>query len=341
MCVLAGYIGDRPAASILMELLEKQEGLAGGYYTGLATVDGGRLHYRKVVGDAARLKAETDALSLPGRIGIAHSRTPSGGGVEWGHPFIACDGRLAYVAQGSLGFFEKITDLSIAGNELIAAGHTLRSASDEKIGAYPVLSNGQCVHVSDIMGHAVEWRAARHGDRLEAMRQTYMKWPAEIVGMTIHADDPERIVVACVNQPLVIGRDDAATYVASVGLALPNSVSWRMPMPANAAAVIRRDGVQIRPFDADVEPVDGNCPEAKAEAVILDLLAKTPGATWGKGYSATRPLWPDGRLTLNAPMAYAILERLYRSGRIRFESVEVPGMFNQGTAPQVRMYLNT
>jgi hypothetical protein len=66
--VLAGYIGDKPAAPILLEMLEEQEGLAGGYYTGLATLDAGRLHFRKVVGDAARLKAETDALSLPRRV---------------------------------------------------------------------------------------------------------------------------------------------------------------------------------------------------------------------------------------------------------------------------------
>jgi hypothetical protein len=322
-------------------MLEKQEGLAGGYYTGLATIDGGRIHYRKVVGNVARLKAETDALSLPGRIGIAHSWTPSGGGVEWGHPFIACDGRMAYVAQGSMGFFEKITDMRIAGNELLAAGHALRSMSDEKVGAYPILSNGKCVHVSDIMCHAVEQALASCGDRLEAMRRTYMKWPAEIVGMTIHQDDPECIVVACVNQPLVIGRDASSTYLVSCGLALPDSVLWRMPMPPNAAASIRHNGLDIRPFDPSAQPVDVDCPSAKAEAAILDMLAKNPGATWGKGYSATRSLWPGACLTLNTPMAYGTLERLRRSGCIRFETVKVPGMFKQGTAPQVKIYLKT
>ena len=37
MCNIAGYVGNKPAAPILLEMLRNQEGLAGGYYTGIAT----------------------------------------------------------------------------------------------------------------------------------------------------------------------------------------------------------------------------------------------------------------------------------------------------------------
>jgi hypothetical protein len=320
-------------------MLEKQEGLAGGYYTGIATIAEGRLHYRKVVGDVATLRAQTDAVTLPGPIGIAHSRTPSGGGVEWSHPFIDCASQMAYVAQGSRGFFSERVGLRDAGDELVGRGHTLRSACREKVGAYPVLAGGACVHISDILCHVIEDTLATCGDRVEAMRQAYMRWPGEIVGMTIHQSEPERIVVACVNQPLVIGRDESATYLASVGLALPPSIRWRMPVPPNVATAVRRDGVEIRPFDLCAEPVDTNCPFAEAESIILDVLKRNPGATWGKLYGATKSLWPDGHLTLNTPMAYGILERLCRSDRVRLETIRVPGMVEQGTVPQARAYL--
>lgn len=82
MCTLAGYIGDQRAAPVLFEMLSRQEGLAGGFYTGIATVHEGRLYYEKVVGDSATLFAETKAWELPGNIGIIHTRTPSGGGVS-------------------------------------------------------------------------------------------------------------------------------------------------------------------------------------------------------------------------------------------------------------------
>ena len=46
MCNIAGYVGNQPAAPILLEMLRKQEGLAGGYYTGIATIHEGKMYYK-------------------------------------------------------------------------------------------------------------------------------------------------------------------------------------------------------------------------------------------------------------------------------------------------------
>ena len=40
MCNIAGYIGKKNAAPILFEMMKKQEGFGGGYYTGITTHDG-------------------------------------------------------------------------------------------------------------------------------------------------------------------------------------------------------------------------------------------------------------------------------------------------------------
>ncbi|MBQ6824951.1 MAG: hypothetical protein IJP27_09880 [Clostridia bacterium] len=74
MCNIAGYIGSRPAAPILLEMLKKQEGLAGGYYTGIATLHQGKIYCTKLVGDVDALIRETEAANLPGTGGIIHSR---------------------------------------------------------------------------------------------------------------------------------------------------------------------------------------------------------------------------------------------------------------------------
>ncbi len=55
MCNIAGYIGNRPAAPILIEMLRKQEWLDGGLSTGIATIHEGKLYYAKVVGDVEAL----------------------------------------------------------------------------------------------------------------------------------------------------------------------------------------------------------------------------------------------------------------------------------------------
>lgn len=51
MCNIAGYVGTKQAAPILLDLIEKQEGLAAGYYTGIATYHEGKIYYQKLVGD--------------------------------------------------------------------------------------------------------------------------------------------------------------------------------------------------------------------------------------------------------------------------------------------------
>ena len=43
MCNISGYIGNQQAAPILIEMLRKQEGFCGGYYTGIVTYHEGKL----------------------------------------------------------------------------------------------------------------------------------------------------------------------------------------------------------------------------------------------------------------------------------------------------------
>ena len=38
MCNIAGYVGTKQAAPILLDMLKKQEGYGGGYYSGIATM---------------------------------------------------------------------------------------------------------------------------------------------------------------------------------------------------------------------------------------------------------------------------------------------------------------
>ena len=51
MCNIAGYTGNRQAAPILIDMMRREEGYWGGYYTGIATIDNGRVYHAKVVGD--------------------------------------------------------------------------------------------------------------------------------------------------------------------------------------------------------------------------------------------------------------------------------------------------
>ena len=108
MCNIAGYVGTKPAAPILIDMLRREEGFGGGYYTGIATIHEGKLHYAKLTGDVQRLVDLTEAASLPGTVGIIHGRSNSGGGDEWAHPFIGMRDGVpvqAYAGNGITGCF--------------------------------------------------------------------------------------------------------------------------------------------------------------------------------------------------------------------------------------------
>lgn len=87
MCNIAGYNGNENAADLLLEMMKKQEGFGGGYYSGITTLHEGMIYHAKVVGNVTALCKETNAEDFPGTISIAHSRPKLGGGTEWGHPF--------------------------------------------------------------------------------------------------------------------------------------------------------------------------------------------------------------------------------------------------------------
>ncbi len=51
MCNIAGYVGTQPAAPLLIKMMRQQEGLCGGYYSGIATLHEGKIYYAKLTGD--------------------------------------------------------------------------------------------------------------------------------------------------------------------------------------------------------------------------------------------------------------------------------------------------
>ena len=103
MCNIAGYVGDRRAAPILIEMMKREEGFDAGHYTGIATISEGRIHCAKVVGDVRRLLETTNAMDLPGNIGVIHGRTPGFGGRSWAHPFLSNDERIARSEERRVG----------------------------------------------------------------------------------------------------------------------------------------------------------------------------------------------------------------------------------------------
>ena len=338
MCVIAAYLGDEPAAPILLEMLKREEGLAGGYYTGVATIHEGTLHYEKIVGDVDALLARTRAVDLPGNLGIAHSRSPSGGDREWSHPFVGNAGSVAYVANGAMGRFDGKTDYAAAGNGLLEKGYRYLSACPESIGPYPVLADGNCVHFSEIMCLLVEDELRSGADLRRAMAGAYQDWASEIVGLAISSAEPDSFVAARINQPLVIARDGEAVYGASNAIAFPDGMRWQMPMPPNCSGRFGLDAFSLYPFSRPPGPVAVMPPRAALAETLMEALVQGPQSI-GELCRQTDPLWPEGQMAQRLPAVYQTVEDWLQVGRVRLDIRRLPGMFDQGTAPRIYVEL--
>lgn len=338
MCNIAGYVGSKRAAPILIEMMRAQEGWGGGYYTGLATIHEGKIHYAKLTGDVERLLAETDALNLPGTIGIIHSRSKSGGGDSWAHPFIA--GRngqetLAYVANGAYGCFAgRIGEMSAFAASLEEKGYRLTSRQMGAVGKYPMLPDGSCAHISDVMAQLIALRIDEGADAVGAMNRAFSEMPSEIVGLTLSLSEPDSIVFSRVNQPMNLAFAEHGAYLATAALAFPADAGESCMLPALSGGRVYRNGFSVelyRNAPAAVAQIDARV-TAESYASIVGLL-KRGAYTIGQLCDQIRPLFEPADCCPSTMLVYHVLHALDRQGRLERVDFRVEGADGKLTAP--------
>lgn len=344
MCNIAGYAGTKAAAPILLDMMYRQEGLCGGYYSGIATIHQGKIYYAKLTGDVARLEALTQAASLPGTVGIIHSRSKSGGGDEWSHPFVhetQAGVQAAYVANGSAGCFENMkkerNDLTW---QLLQEGYSMRSREPVQIGGYPVLPDGTGVHMSDTMCQLIS-RYIDHGAAMDdAMAAAFQHMPSEIVGLLLSLTDPDGIAWARINMPMMLGFCDHGAYLASSAMGIPADSREPIPLPPSAAGMVYRDHYTMKPFQAPparVAPVTARLTK-QAYDRICQALAEGP-KTIGPLQTAIKPLFDEADCVPKTLVVYQVLCALEQEGRLKREQRRVPGAREDLDAPQTAFYL--
>lgn len=339
MCNIAGYVGSRHAAPILLDMIEAQEGLAGGYYTGIATIHDGQLHYEKVVGDTQQLRNTSSAADLPGTIGIAHSRSKSGGDREWGQPFVNCDRTVAYLANGSMGYWQGKTDTSALAAQLYEADHHFLAVSDEPIGSYPVLPDGRGVHTSELMCHAISAELTAGAGPMAAIASAFTSWPAEIVGLYLAAQHPDAIFAARWNMPVCMGRTSDGSYLASAPLALPAEANWRMWVPPCSVARVSAAEVELATMGLPEQALAADIEPGQAREAILEALQSSDGKSIGELNAVVGPLSSRDDRRLTYQTVYQLLSDLESERLVSHRIDRVEGAEPHLTAPRFRFIM--
>ncbi|NPV53494.1 MAG: glutamine--fructose-6-phosphate transaminase (isomerizing) [Firmicutes bacterium] len=243
MCGIVGYIGDKQATPILLENLKKLE-YRGYDSSGLAVYDRDRIEVRKAEGRIARLEEMLKGDEPGGSAGIGHTRWATHGRPSDinAHPHADCSGEFVVVHNGIIENYLELKEW------LESRGHTFKSETD-----------------TEVLPHLVEefYRGGpgdsegddpvNDGELEAAVREAIGRAQGSFAIAVMSQREPDRIVVARKNSPLIVGLGDGENFLASD---IPALLAWTnrvIVLDDGEMAVLTRDGVRVSTFDG--EPV--------------------------------------------------------------------------------------
>ena len=246
MCGIIGVTGAADALDILLDGLERLE-YRGYDSAGVAVMDDQEVvRWRIADGtqSVATLRHVTQGAPEV-HAGIGHTRWATHGQPNEtnAHPHLDCSGELALVHNGII---ENHAELA-AG--LVARGHTLVSVTD-----------------TEVLAHLIEELLVETGSLVEAVRQALGLVRGAFAIGVMSTREPDVIVAARRISPLIVGRHDGASFLASDIPAI---------LERTRDVVILEDDqiVELRPGAIVVRNLDGKEVTPRAMHVDWDIEA--------------------------------------------------------------------
>ena len=211
MCGIVGYTGFSQAKNVLIDGLKRLE-YRGYDSAGIAlerqSTSATELDVHRRVGKVAGLESELEHVDTASTCGIGHTRWATHGrpSVANAHPHTSCDGRIAVVHNGIIENFAELRE------ELERRGHRFTSDTDTEVFAHLIEEAYEGRPADPATGEPAQ--PGSH-DLMAAVREA----TTHVVGAyglaALCADEPGVIAVARKDSPIIIGRGENGSYVAS------------------------------------------------------------------------------------------------------------------------------
>jgi glucosamine--fructose-6-phosphate aminotransferase (isomerizing) len=249
MCGIVGYVGPRPALDVVVEGLRRLE-YRGYDSSGVAVIGDGELQVAKKAGRIENLDKELATMAITGTTGMGHTRWATHGAPNDvnAHPHTDSSGRVAVVHNGIIENYAELR------SELERSGVELRSETD-----------------TETVAHLVAAHLAEHGGGLaDALRAVCRRLRGAFTLVLLDAEQPDVVVAARRNSPLVLGVGDGENFLGSDVAAFIEFTRDAVELGQDQIVEIRRDGYTITDFA-------GNPAEGKPFRVTWDLTAAEKG----------------------------------------------------------------
>jgi glucosamine--fructose-6-phosphate aminotransferase (isomerizing) len=236
MCGIVGYVGGTAALDVVVEGLRRLE-YRGYDSAGVAIVSDETLHIAKKAGKLGNLEKLLAEEQLPASsIAIGHTRWATHGAPNDvnAHPHTSSDGRIALVHNGIIENYLTLRE------ELKEAGIACESETDTEI-------------VAQLLGQQVA--AGLSLD--EAMRQVCRRLKGAFTLVAVDSQQPDTVIAARRNSPLVVGVGKGENFVASDVAAFIQHTREAIELGQDQLVRITAEEVEVTTFDgapAEVRP---------------------------------------------------------------------------------------
>ncbi len=232
MCGIIGYIGARQACPIIFDGLARLE-YRGYDSAGIVVASEGVFAHEKQSGKLRELESLLKTADIRGTAGLGHTRWATHGPPTRtnAHPHFSMDGKLALVHNGIIENHDELR------RKLRKKGYRFISETDSEVLCQLIAS-----HFKNDLRIAVA----------TALKEVEGGFAIGVM----HADKPDELVAARVDNPLIIGVGKGENFIASDIPAILPYTRKVIYLSDGEIAVVRRDSVELRTFAGrKVKPV--------------------------------------------------------------------------------------
>ncbi|MDA4118119.1 MAG: glutamine--fructose-6-phosphate transaminase (isomerizing) [Thaumarchaeota archaeon] len=195
MCGIIAAISDEEGvASILLDGLKREE-YRGYDSAGVAMLNGkGTITVKKDIGRVGHLEERYDLRRMHGKVGIAHTRWATHGGVTQrnAHPHLSCHGTVAIVHNGIIDNYLELK------KQLRSRGHAFASETD-----------------SEVIAHLVEEIYEKENDPVKATIRAANLMKGQYAFVALFRDRRDVLIGARNDAPLVVGIAERTKFLSS------------------------------------------------------------------------------------------------------------------------------
>lgn len=193
MCGIVGYIGNKKANKVLINGLLKLE-YRGYDSAGIAVLENNNIVCMKNVGRVSGLQQKKGINDLNSTMGIAHTRWATHGKPSEinAHPHLDCTGKFAVVHNGIIENYNELK------TKLMDNGYTFVSQTD-----------------TEVIPNLISYYYKEEKDLLKATYRACNDFKGSYAIEVLSSVEPDKIIVARKDSPIVIGVNGDEKFVAS------------------------------------------------------------------------------------------------------------------------------